>query len=324
MGKTILITGVAGFIGFHLSKKLLTDKRNFIIGLDNLNNYYDIKLKQARLKILQQNENFIFFQQDLVDKEKLDLLFQKHQPSIVVNLAAQAGVRYSLENPDSYINSNVLGFYNLLEICKKYPPQHLLFASSSSVYGNNNRVPFNSSDKNDEPLNLYAATKKTNELFAYAYHHLYHIPMTGMRFFTVYGPYGRPDMAYFSFTEKIAHNQPITVYNHGEMWRDFTYIDDVVEVICRLITKSQAIKENIFKIYNIGNNHPEKLSDFITILEKHIGKKAIIQSVPAPATDMKKTFANIDDLITDIDFKPETSLTEGLSKFIEWWKRYDS
>lgn len=324
MGKTILITGVAGFIGFHLSKKLLTDKRNFIIGLDNLNNYYDIKLKQARLKILQQNENFIFFQQDLVDKEKLDLLFQKHQPSIVVNLAAQAGVRYSLENPDSYINSNVLGFYNLLEICKKYPPQHLLFASSSSVYGNNNRVPFNSSDKNDEPLNLYAATKKTNELFAYAYHHLYHIPMTGMRFFTVYGPYGRPDMAYFSFTEKIAHNQPITVYNHGEMWRDFTYIDDVVEVICRLITKSQAIKENIFKIYNIGNNHPEKLSDFITILEKHIGEKAIIQSVPAPATDMKKTFANIDDLITDIDFKPETSLTEGLSKFIEWWKRYDS
>lgn len=320
--KTYLITGAAGFIGFHLSKRLLEDQENLIIGLDNLNNYYDIKLKKQRLTILKKQANFIFYKQDLTNKNLLIKLFNQYKFAIVINLAAQAGVRYSLTNPDSYLKSNLIGFYNLLEACKTYPPEHLLFASSSSVYGNNNKVPFSTADQTDQPLNLYAATKKSNELLAYAYNHLFSFPITGMRFFTVYGPYGRPDMSYFSFTEKIAHQQPITVYNQGNMWRGFTYIDDVVEAIFRLIQQSMAIKNKAFKVYNIGNNHSEKLIDLISLIEKQLDKKAEINYALAPNTEMEKTFADIDDLIQDTGFFPQVPLKKGLEKFVAWWKEY--
>lgn len=320
--KTYLITGAAGFIGFHLSKRLLEDKQNLIIGLDNLNDYYSVQLKKDRLSILKKQSNFIFYKQDLTNKNFLIKLFNQYKFAVVINLAAQAGVRYSLINPDSYLKSNLIGFYNLLEACKQFPPQHLLFASSSSVYGNNNKVPFTATDQTDQPLNLYAATKKSNELLAYAYNHLFHFPITGMRFFTVYGPYGRPDMSYFSFTEKIAHNQPVTVYNQGNMWRSFTYIDDVIEAISRLIIQSSALKKQTFKVYNIGNHHSEKLLDLISILETNLNKKALVNFMPAPNTEIEKTEANIDDLMQDTGFSPQTSLIDGLEKFVGWWKKY--
>lgn len=322
--KIYLITGAAGFIGFHLSKRLLADQQNLIIGLDNLNNYYSVHLKKARLAILKKHSNFIFYKQDLTNKNFLIKLFDQYQFTVVINLAAQAGVRYSLINPDSYLKSNLIGFYNLLEACKQFPPQHLLFASSSSVYGNNNKVPFTVSDQTDQPLNLYAATKKSNELLAYAYNHLFNFPITGMQFFTVYGPYGRPDMSYFSFTEKIAHNQPLTVYNQGNMWRGFTYIDDVVEAIFRLINQSSALKNQTFKVYNIGNHHSEKLIDLISILETNLNKKAKVNFVPAPNTEMERTYADINDLIQDTGFSPQTSLANGLEKFVDWWKKYET
>lgn len=271
----ILITGAAGFIGFHLSKALLTQNYS-IVGCDNLNDYYDVRLKEARLAQLLIHENFTFIEGDLADKEMLEVQFKGQSFDVVINLAAQAGVRYSIENPEAYIQTNIIGFFNILECCCHYPVKHLVYASSSSVYGANKKIPFSTEDKVDQPVSLYAATKKSNELLAYSYSKLYGIPATGLRFFTVYGPYGRPDMAYFSFTKAIIEDQPIKIFNHGDMYRDFTYIDDIVEGIIKLMPHIPAPDENNarYKVYNIGNNQPEKLMDFVQTLEVCIGKEA--------------------------------------------------
>lgn len=320
--ENILVTGAAGFIGFHLSKRLL-DEGKKVIGFDNMNPYYDVRLKKSRLNILKEYDNFIFIKGDLADKEAVNSIFEQDQPEIVVNLAAQAGVRYSIENPDAYIESNIIGFFNILEACRYHKPKHLIYASSSSVYGANKKVPFSTGDKTDQPVSLYAATKKSNELLAYAYSKLYSIPSTGLRFFTVYGPYGRPDMAYYSFTEKIIKGEPIKVFNNGDMYRDFTYIDDIVEGIYRLLTFIPKEDENNVqhKVYNIGNNHPEKLMDFIEILEDCIGKKAVKEYYPMQPGDVYQTFADVEDLMEDVGFKPETNLRNGIKKFVEWYKR---
>lgn len=321
--KKVLLTGVAGFIGFHLSQKLF-EQGCTVLGIDNLNDYYDVKLKEDRLSILNQYENFEFLKFDISSKETLLKVFGEFEPDIVVNLAAQAGVRYSIENPDVYISSNIIGFYNILECCRHYSVKHLIYASSSSVYGANKKVPFSVDDQVDNPISLYAATKKSNELMAYTYSHLYNIPSTGLRFFTVYGPYGRPDMAYFSFTKKILNDEPIKIFNNGDMYRDFTYIDDIVEGIVRILNCPP--KENQdgakYKIYNIGNNKPEKLMYFIETLEKCIGKSAIKNFLPMQPGDVPRTYADITDLINDFDFKPNTSIQEGLEKFIKWYKEY--
>lgn len=319
--ENILVTGAAGFIGFYLSKRLL-DEGKKVIGFDNMNPYYDVRLKKSRLNILKEYDNFIFIKGDLADKEAVNRIFEQDQPEIVVNLAAQAGVRYSIENPDAYIESNIIGFFNILEACRYHKPKHLIYASSSSVYGANKKVPFSTEDKTDQPVSLYAATKKSNELLAYAYSKLYSIPSTGLRFFTVYGPYGRPDMAYYSFTEKIIKGEPIKVFNNGDMYRDFTYIDDIVEGIYRLLTFIPKEDENNVqhKVYNIGNNHPEKLMDFIEILEDCIGKKAVKEYYPMQPGDVYQTFADVGDLMEDVGFKPETGLKKGLANFIKWFK----
>lgn len=319
--ENILVTGAAGFIGFHLSKRLL-DEGKKVIGFDNMNPYYDVCLKESRLNILKTHDNFIFIKGDLADKEAVNRIFEQYHPEIVVNLAAQAGVRYSIENPDAYIESNIIGFFNILEACRYHKPKHLIYASSSSVYGANKKVPFSTEDKTDQPVSLYAATKKSNELLAYAYSKLYSIPSTGLRFFTVYGPYGRPDMAYYSFTEKIIKGEPIKVFNNGDMYRDFTYIDDIVEGIFRLLTFIPKEDENNVqhKVYNIGNNHPEKLMDFIEILEDCIGKKAVKEYYPMQPGDVYQTFADVGDLMEDLGFKPAAALKEGLSNFIQWYR----
>lgn len=319
--ENILVTGAAGFIGFHLSKRLL-DEGKKVIGFDNMNPYYDVRLKESRLNILKEYDNFIFIKGDLADKEAVNHIFEQDQPEIVVNLAAQAGVRYSIENPGAYIESNIIGFFNILEACRYHKPKHLIYASSSSVYGANKKVPFSTEDKTDQPVSLYAATKKSNELLAYAYSKLYSIPSTGLRFFTVYGPYGRPDMAYYSFTEKIIKGEPIKVFNNGDMYRDFTYIDDIVEGIYRLLTFIPKEDENNVqhKVYNIGNNHPEKLMDFIEILEECIGKKAVKEFYPMQPGDVYQTFADVGDLMEDVGFKPDTSLVNGLARFIYWYR----
>jgi UDP-glucuronate 4-epimerase len=326
--KTILITGCAGFIGFHLAKRLLLNNYA-IIGVDNLNSYYDVNLKKARLKLLKEHENFSFELITIEDKEALEKIFFLNNIDIVINLAAQAGVRYSLENPDAYIQSNVIGFMNILKCCNHHQIEHLIYASSSSVYGANNKMPFSTNDNVDHPISLYAATKRVNELLAYTYSHLYDLPTTGLRFFTVYGPWGRPDMSYFKFTKAIMKGDPIQVYNSGNMKRDFTYIDDIVEGIVRLLGKKPeriqlpTISSNApYKIYNIGNNQPVKLMEFISIFEEKIGKKAIKQFLPMQAGDVHETYADIEDLEKDIGFKPQTTINEGIGKFIDWYKEY--
>lgn len=318
--KSVLITGCAGFIGYHLAKSLLK-KDNIVIGIDNLNDYYDVQLKQNRLEQLKNFNKFEFIQADIADEKAINLLFSKNKFDIVVNLAAQAGVRYSIENPYSYINSNIIGFFNILEACRHNTIKHLVFASSSSVYGNQKKTPFAITDKVDHPISLYAATKKADELMAFTYAHLYKIPLTGLRFFTVYGPWGRPDMAYFSFTNKIYADEPIKIFNNGDMLRDFTYIDDIVHGIELVIDKAPK-GEDPYKIYNIGNNKPERLMYFIETLENALGKKAKKKFLPMQPGDVYQTYADISELEKDFGFKPKTTIEDGLKKFADWYKEY--
>ena len=323
----LLVTGAAGFVGFHLSQQLLANGET-VIGIDNLNDYYDVSLKQARLEQLFNHKNFQFFQLDLANRSKLDELFTNCKPDVVIHLAAQAGVRYSITHPHAYVDSNLVGFTNILEGCRHAEVQHFVYASSSSVYGANTKIPFAVGDRVDHPVSLYAATKKANELMAYTYSHLYQIPTTGLRFFTVYGPWGRPDMAYFSFTKSILSGKPIKVFNYGKMRRDFTYIDDIVEGIVKVTNKipqsnlTAEKKSAPYKIYNIGNNQPVNLIDFIETLEKHLGVKAQKELLPMQPGDVPETYADIDDLIKDIGFKPKTSLDVGLKHFVDWYRSY--
>mgnify|MGYP001863706955 CR=1 FL=1 len=338
--KKILITGVAGFIGSNLAKKILqTEPSVTVIGLDNINDYYDVGLKKKRLEKLTQYKNFIFIKGNIAEKKIVAELFEKYKPDIVVNLAAQAGVRYSITNPDAYIESNVMGFYNILEACRAYPVEHLVYASSSSVYGANQKVPYSTDDKVDNPVSLYAATKKSNELFAHCYSKLYNIPTTGLRFFTVYGPAGRPDMAYFSFTNKLIKGEKIQIFNYGNCQRDFTYIDDIVEGVWRVLQKAPATEVGTdglpippYAIYNIGNNSPENLLDFVTILKEELIRADILpkdydfeahtELVPMQPGDVAVTYADTKPLEEDFDFKPNTSLRDGLRAFAEWYKEY--
>lgn len=319
--KRVLVTGTAGFIGFHLSRRLL-ELGAEVIGFDNLNDYYDVGLKKARLKILRNFQRFQFIRGDLADAATVNELFIEFHPDIVVNLAAQAGVRYSIDHPQTYIASNIIGFFNILEACRHYPVEHLLFASSSSVYGNQQKTPFSTTDNVDHPISLYAATKKSDELMAYTYSHLYGIPATGLRFFTVYGPYGRPDMAYFKFTNMIMRGETIKIYNNGDMYRDFTYVDDIVEGIEHMLCNPP--RENAYgdhyKVYNIGNNKPEKLMDFISVLETAIGKTAKKEYLPMQPGDVYQTYADVSELVKDFDFRPKTPITTGLSRFAAWYK----
>ena len=323
--KTYLITGAAGFIGMHLSKQLL-EMGCKVIGYDNLNDYYEVSLKERRLNILSQYEKFTFHKADLTDKRYLEQLFAENEINIVISLAAQAGVRYSIENPDAYIQSNIVGFLNILEMCRHHKVEHLLYASSSSVYGANKKIPFSTEDQVDNPVSLYAATKKSNELMAHTYSHLYKIPTTGLRFFTVYGPYGRPDMAYFSFTKAITEGKSIKVFNEGDMYRDFTYIDDIVDGIIKLLENSPVLnnKELPYKVYNIGNNKPVKLLDFIQAIEFAVGKEAVKEYYPMQPGDVYQTYADVSDLINDVGFKPDTSIQEGINRFVEWFGNYSA
>jgi len=316
----ILITGVAGFIGFHLAKKLL-ESGNQVYGVDNLNDYYDVGLKQARLEQLLPYPKFTFEYLDISDRSLTANLFAAGDFEVVVHLAAQAGVRYSLENPHAYVDSNLIGFTNILEGCRHSAIQHLIFASSSSVYGKNTQVPFSVEDRVDTPVSLYAATKKANELMAHAYSHLYQIPTTGLRFFTVYGPWGRPDMAYYKFVKAIAENRPIDVYNYGKMMRDFTYIDDVVTGIMKLIPH-RAKSRPPYKIYNLGNNNPVELQEFIATIETLMGKKAQKNFLPMQPGDVITTYADIEELMTDIGFAPATPIAQGLANFVHWYQSY--
>ena len=322
-GKIILVTGGAGFIGYHLSKQLL-EYDCTVIGYDNLNDYYEVQLKYDRLKDLEGREGYTFIKGDLADKETLGKLFQEYSFDIVVNLGAQAGVRYSIDNPDAYMSSNMVGFYNILECCRHYPVEHLVYASSSSVYGANKKVPFSVEDKVDYPVSLYAATKKSNELMAHCYSKLYGIPATGLRFFTLYGPFGRPDMAYFKFAKKIMNGETIQIYNNGDMMRDFTYIDDIVKGIANILPNPPEEIETgaKYKVYNIGNNKPEKLMDYIQTLEKHLGREAKKEFLPMQPGDVYQTYADVSDLMHDFNFKPSTSIDEGLGKFVTWFKEY--
>jgi UDP-glucuronate 4-epimerase len=333
-GMKVLITGVAGFIGYHLAQRLLADGLD-VYGIDNLNDYYAVSLKKARLERLQPHSRFTFRYLDLSDRVGMAQLFQEKAFDAVVNLAAQAGVRYSLQNPWTYIDSNVAGFVNLLEGCRHQTIQHLVFASSSSVYGANTKVPFAVSDRTDFPVSLYAATKKANELIAHTYSHLYQIPMTGLRFFTVYGPWGRPDMAYFKFARAIQTGQAIDVYNFGKMQRDFTYIDDIIEGVVRVLhhppqqplaartqDSDRLNSDAYFRIYNIGNNRPVELMTFIQLLETGLGKTAELNFLPMQAGEVVATYANVDDLIQDIHFAPITPIETGIQKFVEWYLEY--
>ena len=321
--KTYLITGGAGFIGFHLSKRLL-DAGASVVGFDNMNDYYEVSLKEARLKELGGYEKYTFVKGDLADKASVDAVFEKYRPQITVNLGAQAGVRYSIDNPEAYVQSHLVGFFNILEACRHYGTDHLVFASSSSVYGGNDKVPFSTEDKVDGPVSLYAATKKSNELMAHAYSKLYDYPVTGLRFFTVYGPMGRPDMAYFKFAKKIVKGEPIQIYNNGDMLRDFTYIDDIVTGVCDILCNPPARNEKgvAYRIYNIGNNKPVKLMDFINTLERCLGMEAVKEYYPMQPGDVYQTYADVSDLIHDFGFKPDTSIEDGLSRFVEWFKAY--
>jgi UDP-glucuronate 4-epimerase len=332
--RKILVTGAAGFIGFHLSRRLL-EGGDTVVGLDNLNSYYDVTLKQARLQILEKKENFRFVRVDLSDRKTMEALFADERFEIVVNLAAQVGVRYSLKNPHAYVESNLVGFLNVLEGCRHQQVKHIVFASSSSVYGANTLMPFSVHDNVDHPLSLYAATKKANELMAHTYAALYGLPCTGLRFFTVYGPWGRPDMALFLFTRAILEGRPIDVFNEGRMMRDFTFIDDIIEGLVRVMERIPARDADWrgdrpdpsasfapYRLYNIGNNQPVALLDFIAILEGHLGRKAQKNFLPLQAGDVPATFADVDDLSADIDFKPATPIAEGIRRFVEWYRDY--
>lgn len=335
--KTILVTGSSGFIGANLCKALFEEFGNIkIIGIDNMNDYYDVSLKEFRLSQLHNYSNYTFVKGDIADKLFIKEIFEKYQPSIVVNLAAQAGVRYSITNPDTYIQSNIIGFYNILEACRhsyddgKTKVEHLVYASSSSVYGSNKKVPYSTGDKVDNPVSLYAATKKSNELLAHSYSKLYGFPSTGLRFFTVYGPAGRPDMAYFKFTNKIVKGEKIQIYNNGDMKRDFTYIDDIVKGIIAVMQKTPELTEDgvPYKVYNIGNSKPEDLLSFVNTLEKCLNEVGIINKpvekefLPMQPGDVYQTFADTTELEKDFGFKPKTSVQEGLSQFAEWYKKY--
>lgn len=334
--KKVLVTGAAGFIGFHMSKTLL-DRGYQVVGIDNINDYYDVTLKFDRLNELgvarqdaeRYNEvakssksNFRFLRLNLQDRENLPRLFSEDQFDIVCNLAAQAGVRYSIENPESYIDSNVVGFLNLLECCRNYDIKHLVYASSSSVYGQNEKIPFNTEDNVDHPISLYAATKKSNELMAYTYSHLYGFRTTGLRFFTVYGPWGRPDMAMFLFTDAILNNRPIKVFNNGNLERDFTYIDDIVEGIFKIIDKKEIDNSKNYELYNIGNSRPVKLMNFISEIENQIGIVAKKEMLPMQPGDVTKTWADVSALEKDFNYKPKTSVKQGVSNFVKWYKNY--
>lgn len=329
-----LVTGTAGFIGFHLAERLLQDGRQ-VVGVDNVNDYYDPALKEARLQRLQNRKGFVNHRLDLEDRDAIAALFDAVKPSVVVNLAAQAGVRYSLENPLAYIDSNVLGFANILEGCRKHGVDHLVYASSSSVYGLNSRMPFAVGDTVDHPISLYAASKKSNELMAHTYSHLYGIPTTGLRFFTVYGPWGRPDMALFLFTRAILAGEPIKVFNNGQMQRDFTYIDDIVEGVVRVTDRparpnpdwssndpDPASSSAPYRLQNIGNNNPVELMHLISTLENLLGRTAEKRMLPIQPGDVLATYANIDPLIADVGFKPETSIEDGVAKFVEWYREF--
>ena len=335
----ILVTGVAGFIGAFLCKKLLETSKDEIVGIDNLNDYYDVSLKESRLEMLSSYKNFKFVKGDISNKEFVEKLFEDHKFDVVVNLAAQAGVRYSIDHPDIYIQSNIFGFYNILEACRNHPIKHLVYASSSSVYGGNEKVPFSVKDKVDNPVSLYAATKKSDELLAHAYSKLYNIPTTGLRFFTVYGPMGRPDMAYFSFTNKLIKSETIEIFNYGNCKRDFTYIDDIVEGIARVMKKAPEKKDGEdglpippYRLYNIGNNKPENLLDFVNILSDELIRAGVLPKnydfeahkklVPMQPGDVPVTYADTSDLERDFEYKPSTPLREGLRKFAEWYKVY--
>lgn len=338
--KTVFITGASGFIGSNLAKRILTTEPNTqVVGLDNMNNYYDVHIKEARLAELQKFENYTFIKGNLADKALINEIFVKYRPGIVVNLGAQAGVRYSITNPDAYIESNMIGFYNILEACRHYPVQHLVYASSSSVYGSNKKVPYSTDDKVDNPVSLYAATKKSNELMAHAYAKLYNIPSTGLRFFTVYGPAGRPDMAYFGFTNKLVNGETIKIFNYGNCKRDFTYIDDIVEGVVRVMKKPPEKKTGEdglpippYAVYNIGNSNPENLLDFVQILSEELVRAGVLPAdydfdahkelVPMQPGDVPVTYADTTALERDFGFKPHTPLREGLRKFAEWYKEF--
>lgn len=322
--KNILITGVAGFIGSNISRRLLEDGYD-VVGIDNLNDYYDVSIKSKRIIELEHYNKFIFLKLDLFDMEPLEKLFIEKKFDVVVNLAAQAGVRYSIENPRTYMNSNLMGFFNILECCRYHKVEHFVYASSSSVYGGNSKVPYSVDDNVDKPVSLYAATKKSNELIAHVYSKLYDIPCTGLRFFTVYGPDGRPDMAYYSFAENIINEKPIKVYNNGDMYRDFTYIDDIVEGIYRAMKKVPEINDEgiRYKIYNLGKGKPERLTYMIECLEKELGKKAIIEYLPMQPGDVYQTYADISESVNDFEYNPQTCLADGIRKFARWYKKKD-
>jgi len=332
--ETVLVTGAAGFIGFHLTKKLIAEGY-YVVGIDNINDYYDVSLKEDRLRILKEPDDFSFSKISLEDNDSIKKIFSDNKIDYVINLAAQAGVRYSLENPYTYIQSNVVGFLNILEACRHNKVKHLVYASSSSVYGSNTKMPFSVHDNVDHPVSLYAASKKSNELMAHTYSHLYQLPTTGLRFFTVYGPWGRPDMALFLFTKAIIEGRPIDVYNHGKMKRDFTYIDDIVEGIYK--TMLSIPKENKqwsgkspdpsssqapYKIYNIGNNQPVELGRFIETIEESLNLKAVKNLMPIQPGDVPETYADVNDLISDTGFKPNTSIEKGIQNFINWYRDY--
>ena len=339
-GKTVLVTGTAGFIGSNLAERLCEEFKDIkVIGFDSVNDYYDVKLKEYRLEKLSKYDNFEFIKGNLADKELINKIFEENKPSVVVNLAAQAGVRYSIENPDAYIEANLIGFYNILEACRHNPVEHLVYASSSSVYGGNTKVPFSTDDKVDNPVSLYAATKKSNELMAHAYSKIYNIPSTGLRFFTVYGPAGRPDMAYFGFTNKLIKGETIKIFNYGNCKRDFTYVDDIVEGILRVMqgapeqkTGEDGLPIPPYNVYNIGNSNPENLLDFVKILQEELVRAKVLpedydfeahkELVPMQPGDVPVTYADTTPLERDYGFKPNTSLREGLRKFAEWYKEF--
>lgn len=339
-GNVVFITGSSGFIGSNLAKRILTTEPDTkVIGLDNMNEYYDVRIKEARLAELQKFENYTFIKGNLADKVLINSIFEQYHPDIVVNLGAQAGVRYSITNPDAYIESNMIGFYNILEACRHYPVEHLVYASSSSVYGSNKKVPYSTDDKVDNPVSLYAATKKSNELMAHAYSKLYNIPSTGLRFFTVYGPAGRPDMAYFGFTNKLVNDETIKIFNYGNCKRDFTYVDDIVEGVVRVMAKAPEKKNGDdglpippYAVYNIGNSNPENLLDFVKILSEELVRAGVLPAdynfeahkelVPMQPGDVPVTFADTEPLERDFGFKPHTPLRDGLRKFAEWYKKF--